>query len=1067
MLRTYKKLSIPTKLAMTVVVMLIPLGTLAVFLEMGFRYDIGIARAELSGTQCLREAFHIQHALANHKTRSFLNTTPAAQYTNLELETTDPVAEIDTSIKNIQAQLSGKSDNFGTTGSLAMSCIDATRLADTWKWYLSRPDRFAYEAMLKAVQALINDISNCAHLALDPALDSQMLARATVDNLPESCNLLAQVQAMALQWMRTTPPDTRTDLTATQRKTLAGITLLYRNGMLKPLLDDSAQALRSDADFYTASPTLSMNYGSQLEHYQRSANNFLETCLRIEASQAPPSELFNAASRTRAAGYRLFLTAMDEMDILLEKRIDGYQWWRMFGGGLSALGLLLAILFFIAASRSISQGLAAVVTYSREVAKGDYESSLDQTNLGPNLANMSANIQAMVETLKGKISYLDGVFRGMTIPCFVVDRDEIITYVNAPALRLAGMEDRAHEIIGQKLGRVVYEDETKQTISGRAMAENIPITNESVEYVSANGKLRYLRFDVSPLAKPNGDVIGAFAVITDMTPMVERESHIERLAAFPREAPDPVLSATEDGSILYRNTAASILLETQQLSNETDYLPERHSEIVERCLASGSDQHGLESKVGDLVFSWTYHPLPTQDIVHIYATDITKRIRAEKQLLHEAFHDTLTGLPNKALFMDRVSQAFRRARAHNTRFAILFLDLDSFKHINDALGHHIGDALLAKIAWRIQELLRPDETLARLGGDEFTILLPIVEDNKQVLLVADRIQKNLASHPFDVEGKTLSISASIGVINAPDGASNAGEMLRDAETAMYHAKSQGRGNTELFDSSMHTKVAERIQMENDLKHAIAVGEFEPYYQPIVAVATGRIAGFEALIRWHHPTKGLLLPGRFIPLAEETGLIAPMGAFMLETACRQAKEWHERYIAHRTLTMSVNMSSEQMTLPNIAEEIERIINHVGIATETVKIEITESGLMENVARASALLNALEDMGISLMIDDFGTGYSSLSHLHQFPFHFLKIDQMFVSTMEEKADNMEIVSSIISLAHSLGKRVVAEGVETKSQLDILTEFGCEFVQGYYFSHPVSAEEAENMLIEHKRW
>ncbi len=1066
MLRAYRKLSIPTKLAIAVLAMFIPLGTLFFFVELGFQYDINIGKSELTGTRCLREAYRIHHYLANHRTQLLLSKLSPEKKANLEIEALDPAMEIEQAFDQIASDLEKVQSERSIADTNKTSCVDLTRARDMWKWYISTGREPAYDAASQAIQALITDISHCAQLALDPALDSQMLARATVGILPRSSEILAKGQAMALELIDESPAHTVAHLSKEQREAFIGGTLYFRIGLLRRLLEDSKVALDEDANYYTDSPTLGMNYGNLLNHYQKSANLLIEVATRIEKGQAAPAELFNASSRTRSAGQRLFTAAMDEMDILIQKRIDGYQKWRMFVAGLTAAGLLAAILFFITASRSISRDMEGVADYSRRIAKGDYEASLPTEALDPTLTNMAKNIQAMVGTLEDKISYLDGVFSGMTIPCFVVDTEERVTFVNSQALRLAGYENQKDKVLGQKLALLVYGDEHKPTVTSRALASKTAITNERIEITTQSGQTRYVRLDVTPLTNPDNQVTGAFAVVTDMTTMMEKESYIERLAAFPREAPDPVLSADENGAILYRNTAASNLLESQDIHSETSILPDGHTEIVERCLASSTSRQGIESQIGDYIYSWTYHPLPAQEIVHMYATDVTKRIKAENQLLHEALHDTLTGLPNKALFLDRVNQAFRRARTRDTRFSILFLDLDGFKHINDGLGHNVGDKLLARFAWRIRDLLRPDETLARLGGDEFTILLPLTNDDEHGLQVANRIKGDL-KQPFDIDGKSLSVSASIGIINAPDGNHDASDLLRDAETAMYHAKSLGRGRSELFNSSMHKLVTERVQLENDLKAAVELNEFEPYYQPIVSLTTGRIAGFEALIRWNHPSQGLILPTRFIPLAEETGLIVPLGEFMLETACKQAKHWQNRYVAHRELTMSVNMSVEQITRPSIGDEIEGIIKHIGIPPHTVKIEVTESGLMNNVARASDLLKTLEDMGVSLMIDDFGTGYSSLSHLHQFPFHFLKIDRSFVSTMEDKPDNLEIVRSIISLAHSLGKRVVAEGVETQSQRDILAELGCEFVQGYYFSRPLPTAQAEALLIEDLTW
>lgn len=1069
MLLAYRRLPIPTKLVIAAISMLIPLGSLTFFMEIGFRYDINIAKMEMAGTKCLREAFRIQHFLSNHHMISLIEALPDSKTGELEIETAHPDSEIEDALTRLTSLVKAPNDGQSKESSFAtdpLSCVELSRMRESWKWYSATGRPASLEDATQSVLGLITQIANCANLALDPALDSQMLARATVNILPQSSTVMSHMQQTALALIATHPPHTVVPLTKKIHDDLIGAAAYYKDGLLKRLLDDSAIAMAEDANYYTYSPTLTLHYGTTLSHYQKSATLLLEVISRMDNGQASPTELFNAAARVRSAGFRLFSTAMDEMDILLQKRIDGYQTWRLLGAGCSAAGLLTAILFLMAASGSISRGIQAVNNYIRSIARGDYDTKLDTSDLGPRLRSMAHDTDAMVSTLKDQISYLDGILRGMTVPCFMVDRDERITYVNQPAVDLAELTVPPAAVIGQKLALLVYGDPGKPTVTGRCMQQNISIKDELLDLKTPTGTVRHIRFDVAPLTGPDGEVTGAFAVVTDLTDMVEKEKNIERLAAFTREAPDPILSAGSDGAILYLNTSAAIAFESSGIAPDQNFLPEGHTEIVASCLATGNSRHGIESRIGTSSYSWTYHPLVAQQIVHMYATDITKRIRAEEQLLHDAFHDSLTGLPNKALFLDRVSQAFRRARRRDARFAVLFLDLDGFKNVNDGLGHNVGDKLLARIAWRIKRLLGPDETLARLGGDEFTILMPMINDDMHGLQLANSIQDDLKS-PFEIDGNDLFISASIGIINAPDGANDASDLLRDAETAMYRAKSLGRARSEVFNPTMHKDASERIQMENDLKRAVEKGEFEPYYQPIISLADGHITGFEALIRWRHPLQGIISPARFIPLAEETGLIVPMGAFMLEAACRQTKLWQERYHAHRDLTISVNMSVVQMNRPTISSDIKSILEYTGIAPNTVKIEITESGLMNNVGLASDLLKKLEAMGISLMIDDFGTGYSSLSHLHQFPFHYLKIDQSFVSTMEDKPDNMEIVRSIISLAHTLGKQVVAEGVETESQRILLRKLGCEFVQGYRFSQPLPAGKAEVLLGEEPDW
>jgi diguanylate cyclase (GGDEF)-like protein/PAS domain S-box-containing protein len=445
--------------------------------------------------------------------------------------------------------------------------------------------------------------------------------------------------------------------------------------------------------------------------------------------------------------------------------------------------------------------------------------------------------------------------------------------------------------------------------------------------------------------------------------------------------------------------------------------------------------------------------------------DISERKRAEAQLLHDAFHDGLTGLPNRALFLDHVKLAMERGKRYpNRQFAVLFLDFDRFKIINDSLGHAVGDQLLIAIASRLEACLRPGDTIARLGGDEFTVLLEEMRHYNESLEVAARIQQALEA-PFTLNGNEVFISVSIGIADSSMGYEQPEDMLRDADTAMYRAKARGAKCHEVFDKTMHSQVASRLQMESDLRRAIERQEFFLCYQPIVVLETGRLAGFEALVRWKHPERGLVSPAQFIPLAEETGLILPIGHWVLQEACRQMREWQELYPASFPLQMSVNLSSKQFTQPNLIEQIRAILDDTQLDAQYLKLELTESAVMDNVEAAIKQLADIRALGIELSIDDFGTGYSSLSYLHRFPLNTLKIDRSFVMSMNEK-ENIEIVRTIIALAGSLGMEVIAEGVETFDQLTQLRNLHCGCGQGYYFSKPVEKEAAELFVKDGKR-
>ncbi|MBW4575089.1 MAG: EAL domain-containing protein [Aphanothece sp. CMT-3BRIN-NPC111] len=459
-------------------------------------------------------------------------------------------------------------------------------------------------------------------------------------------------------------------------------------------------------------------------------------------------------------------------------------------------------------------------------------------------------------------------------------------------------------------------------------------------------------------------------------------------------------------------------------------------------------------------------------------TDITDRKLAEEQLIYDAFHDALTNLPNRALFMDRLGQAIRRCttrsrnlyqRGHcNYQFAVLFLDLDRFKVVNDSLGHSAGDQLLIAIARRLELEVNFGDTVARIGGDEFVILLQDVKDINEVTSVANRIQKQL-ERPIALGGHEVFITASIGIAvgwgNPPGYTYNwPGDLLRDADIAMYRAKALGKARYEVFNTTMHTTALARLQLENDLRRALERQEFCVHYQPIVCLSTGRITGFEALVRLFHPERGMISPAEFIPLASEIGLIIPIGAWVLREACRQMHIWHREF---PELTISVNLSAIEFSQPNLLTQIQQILQDTGLEARRLKLEITESAVMENAEATTIMFQQLKALGIQLSIDDFGTGYSSLSYLHRFPLNTLKIDRSFVSHMSIDGENSEIVQAIVTLAHSLHMDVIAEGVETAHQLAQLRALQCGQAQGYFFSKPVDSAAAGHLLAAAPQW
>jgi len=448
------------------------------------------------------------------------------------------------------------------------------------------------------------------------------------------------------------------------------------------------------------------------------------------------------------------------------------------------------------------------------------------------------------------------------------------------------------------------------------------------------------------------------------------------------------------------------------------------------------------------------------DLVVLHAEDITERKQAEEELHRHAYDDPLTGLPNRHAFTEILAAAARRADAHSGQvFAVAFLDLDRFKSVNDSLGHHRGDRLLARVAGRFRKYAGPGVTVARFGGDEFALLLEGIGDTDDATAVAERFHAALRA-PFRLGGLELRTTASVGIaIGGP--ASKVGDLLRDADTAMYRAKAGGPGRTAVFDAGMRATVTRRLTLEAGMQRALESGEFRLVYQPIVALATGVITGFEALVRWEHPRLGLLMPGEFIPIAEETGLIVPLGAWILSEACRQLRTWRRGTPVGETLTIAVNLAAQQLAQSELIEHVKRVLAEMDLPPASLHLEITESALVADTEAALAMLTRLHGLGVGVHLDDFGMEYSSLDYLRRFPIDAIKIDQSFIRDLLASQRDRAVVQAIVTLAHTLGLHVTAEGIETFEQKARLEMLGCDQGQGYFFARPVRVDEAQALF------
>ncbi len=560
----------------------------------------------------------------------------------------------------------------------------------------------------------------------------------------------------------------------------------------------------------------------------------------------------------------------------------------------------------------------------------------------------------------------------------------------------------------------------------------------------------------------------------DLTEPSRTESEICQLSSAVEQTADSVLITDRFGRIEYVNLAfekttgycrEEVIGKRPSIVKSERNDPEIYRRLWETILAGHSFNDILINRHKDGSFYYeekTITPIKNDagEITHFVSTgkDITERMEVQHRLYHIAHHDSITNLPNRVLLMDRLHQGIARTSRLENMMAVMFLDLDLFKKINDTLGHDVGDELLKVMAARLQRCVHAENTVARLGGDEFAVLLENINSTQEAKKIAASILETV-SQPIFLAKRELFISASIGISFFPGDGEDAATLLKSADIAMYHAKARGRNGYNCFRAEMHVRAFERMSLESQLRHALKQNEFVLNYQPLVELKSGVVIGMEALLRWHSPTLGVISPAEFIPLLEETGMIIDVGEWVLRTACYQAKSWQLHHA--NPIRISVNLSARQFRESNLSELVAKVLAETGLPSMLLELEITESVVMQNAQQTIDTLRSLSARGIRIAIDDFGTGYSSLSYLKRFPINTLKIDRSFIDDIPDDVDSIAIVEVIITLAHTLKLEVVAEGVEQEVQADFLRNAGCEVMQGYLFSRPLSLDQTLELL------
>jgi diguanylate cyclase (GGDEF)-like protein/PAS domain S-box-containing protein len=602
---------------------------------------------------------------------------------------------------------------------------------------------------------------------------------------------------------------------------------------------------------------------------------------------------------------------------------------------------------------------------------------------------------------------------------------------------------------------------------------------EQFRIVTAGGEERWISVHASSaIDEATGDLIGFIGSMEDITPLVTAQEETARLAGIVESTSDMVGVADADtGELAYLNRAARELLgrQDEDLAGLTAfdlYTPDAQAtwnDVVAPALLGGGTWSGelsMRAADGTTVQVWQTiaakrRPDGRMTQISAVGRDVTERRQFEAALAHQATHDALTDLPNRSLLLDHLGLALARASRDRTLVALLFLDLDRFKSINDTFGHEVGDELLVAVAGRISGVLRPTDTVARLGGDEFVILCEDVADEHHAVAIAQRVLSLIEASPFDLQASEVDMTASVGIALSPGGEGAHPEaLLRDADAAMYRAKDLGRARLELFDESMRRRAAHRLELADQLARGIEHGQIVVHYQPCVSLVDGRITAVEALARWHHPERGMLAPQEFIALAEDTGLIVGLGLRVLSDACTQGRRWMD-ILGADAPRVHVNLSARQLTAANLAVLVRTVLDASGLSPDRLCLEITESVLMEDAPAVIEALRRLKNIGVVLAIDDFGTGYSSLSYLRRFPVDVLKVDQTFVDGLGPDPEDSAIVAAIVNLADTLELEAIAEGVETAEQLERLRTLGCGAAQGFLFSHPKPAPDITPVL------
>jgi len=832
---------------------------------------------------------------------------------------------------------------------------------------------------------------------------------------------------------------------------------------------------------------LVVNYRKTLNNYITATANFRQNNKpKLDAAAVGDELLVKAEVLSRQASNRLKHLTQDATQ---EMKRAG-----MILATILVLTFVLAVMVIMNLIRAISKPIDTLVNATRMIAGGDlgytvaFKDKAEFGELGSHFNAMSLSLKSgyaklteeiqerkrTEEALKKSESFLNTIFDSIQDPFCIIDRDYRIIRANAAYAQLK------YKKLDDLIGKNCFESlMTRNRICDDCIVQKTFLSVNSCtkekEVHTLDGIKTWVAIHTYPVIDSEGEVSHVIEYTQDITERKRAEDALrvseERYALAARGANDGLWDWDLRTNMIHYSFRWKSMLgydEKNISGNPEEWFrrvhPDDRGEVEAKMaahLSRRSEHFESEYRIihKDGKYRWVLNRgLAIRDENgHAYRvagsqTDITSKKTADEQLVYNAFHDALTGLPNRALFMDRLQHIITVSkRRANEIYAVLFLDMDRFKIVNDSLGHTVGDQILVAMGQKLSECLRPGDTVARLGGDEFAVLLHNIKEVKDAVEVAERIHQKLSA-PLPLKGHEVFSSVSIGIAMNSEHYERPEQVLRDADIAMYQAKARGSACHEIFDPKMHANILDRLQLEADMRGALDHREFILFYQPIIDLKTHQLISFEALVRWNHPTRGLIYPLEFIPMAEENGLINAIGEWILRESCHELRMLQERYPKQPPLKMSVNISGKQFTQRDLAGKVAAIITETGIDAHTLALEITESMIMENVDTAVETMTQLRSMGIQIHIDDFGTGYSSLSYLHRFPIDAIKIDRTFINKLTADGKNKEIIQSILSLASSLNFEVIAEGVEMNHQLVNMQNMQCHFGQGFLISVPM---------------